>query len=316
MLPTMNQTKSPSTTPSPKPLAAILATVALAAAAPLAAGCGGSSPDAPGSVPSGDIAAIGTDGGAVSKAQFDRFLAAQISGRSPLGGSIAGSIPLDPPGFSKCSAALAANEANNRQPKSSAAQLKSACKAQYQQSRDAVESQLISYQWLLAEAKDAGIEVDGKDVQRTLDQYIAATATVDKTRPSKAKAKFDAKLKRSGLTLADIKLQLEAQLAQQKLTEEDAKSVDEPSNDEAEKFYAKNKNLFVTAGAKKPPPFKQVAAQVKATLRSQKIQVKQVGFQNSLQKKWRAATLCAKGYIVAQCSNGPKLPDLVPPKVD
>lgn len=286
---------------------------AAAAIAIGATGCGGSDPSAPASVPAGAIAAIGTDGAIVSKKQFDRFLASQIKGTSPLGGSITGAIPSDPPKFERCAAALAANEARNKQPKSSAAQLLSSCKAQYQQNRDAVESMLISYQWLLQAAKAEKIEVSDAEVQKTLDQYIAAAASINKEKASDAKASFDAKLKASGLDLDDVKLQLRAQLAQQKLTAGNEKEAGEPSTDEAREFYGKNKALFATAG-NKTPAFDSIVDQVKATIRSQKLQVKQVEFQNSLQRRWRAATLCAKGYIVAQCNNGPKLADLVPPK--
>ena len=319
MLPRMETTPESLSTRSSRPTGTagrrlrIAAPATIAAASLALVACGGSDPAKPGSVPTGDIAAIGTGGGAVSKAQFDRFLDAQLSGRSPLGGSIAGAIPLDPPAFSRCSAALAANEARNRQPKSSAATLKASCQAQYRQTRDAVESQLISYQWLVQEAADRGVKTDDAEVRRTLDQYIAAAASANGEKASQAKSAFDRRLKQSGLTLDDVKLQLRAQILQQKMSKEYSESVGEPSSSEAEEFYAKNRSLFATAG-KPAPPFKQIEEQVKTTLRSQKLQGKQVEFQNELQRKWKAATLCAKGYVVAQCSNGPKLPDLVPPK--
>jgi len=268
MLPGMNNTSHYSKT---SPL------LALATASVIAlSGCGGDSKATPpSSVGSGQIATVGTDGAGVTKAQFDRFLAAQLSGKGPLGGSISGSIPLDPPSFTRCQAAIAANSAKQKGPKPSGAQLKSACAASYSQARAAVESQLINYQWMLAEGKAQGIETKPAEVNQTLQQFVAASASTNgKAAPaSAAKARFDSRLKESGLSLDDVKLQVQAQIIQQKLA---AKS----SGD------AKGKDL-----AKK-----------------------QIEFLNSLQKKWRAGTLCLKGYIVAQCSNGPKLADLQAPK--
>lgn len=285
----------------------------------VAAGCGGEAAEQPpASVPAGAIAAVGTsESGVITKKTFDRFLQAQIKGTSPLGGSISGGIPIDPPGFTRCKAALTANSVKNRQPKPSAAQAKASCDAQYAQTKAAVESQLISYEWLIQEALSRQIKAAGSEINQTLNQYISVAASGGKpTAAAKAKAAFNSRLKASGLTIDDIKLQLKAQILQQKMSQKDFESIEEPSTDEAESFYNANKDLFKTVPGGKLPEFSKVVEQAKSQLKSRKLQVKQVDFQNSLQKKWRAATLCAKDYIVAQCSNGPKLPDLVPPKID
>ena len=268
MLPQMNITSKHLKT---TPLVALAATSAIALSA-----CGGDSPATPpASVGSGQIASVGTDGAGVTKAQFDRFLSAQIKGNGPLGGSISGSIPLDPPSYSKCQAAIAANSAKSKAAKPTAAQLKSACAASYQQARDAVESQLINYQWLLAEGKEKGIDLKPGEVNQTLQQFIATSSSVNgKPAPvAAATARFNAKLKASGLTMDDVKLQVQSQIIQQRL-----------------------------------------AAKASGDAKGKDLAKKQIEFLNDLQKKWRAGTLCIKGYIVAQCSNGPKLADLQPPK--
>ncbi len=216
MLPAMN-------TPSSLTLKSS-AMASLLTAAVISIGCGDSSPSAPTSVPSGDTAAIGTDGAAVSKAQFNRFLEAQIGGTSPIGGSIGGSIPLDPPAFTRCKAALAANARKNKQPQPTGTQLAAGCKSQYAQTRAAVQSQLISYQWLLQAAKEAGVKVDPKEIDQTLSQYITASAGAK----ASAKAAFDQRLAKSGMTKDDVRLQLEAQIAQQKLSTKDQEEAEEP----------------------------------------------------------------------------------------
>ena len=285
-----------------------------------AVGCGGddAAEKPPASVPAGAIAAVGTSkSGVISQKTFNRFLNAQIKGTSPLGGSISGGIPIDPPGFTRCKAAVIANSVKNKQPKPTAAQAKASCDAQYAQTKAAVESQLISYQWLIQESLSRNLKAADSEIDQTLNQYISVAAGGGKpTAPAKAKAAFNSRLKASGLTVDDIKLQLRAQILQQKMSQKDFESIEEPSTDQAESFYNANKDLFRATAGGKLPEFSKVVEQAKSQLKSRQLQVKQVKFQNSLQKKWRAATLCAKDYIVAQCSNGPKLPDLVPPKVD
>lgn len=58
----------------------------------------------------------------------------------------------------------------------------------------------------------------------------------------------------------------------------------------------------------KLPPFAKVRDQVTQQYATQRAQRAQITFQNELQKTWRPQTLCRKGYIVPQCSNGPELP--------
>ena len=244
----------------------------------LAAGCGDSGPAAPSSVPAGAIASIGSGGDTVTKARFERFLSSQLSGKSPLGGSIAGSIPIDPPTFHKCAAALAANDAKNKTPKHSAAELKANCVSQYKQTRDAVEGQLITYQWLIAEAKARSLTASPDEVKQILSQYINAGSVTSKAK-RQAQLKFNAALKASGLESGDLNSQLQAQILQGKISQAAIKEAGDPSK-------------------LKPADMQRI----------------QIELANSIQRKWRAATLCAKGFTVAQCSNGPQLPDLKLPK--
>jgi len=258
--------------------AKLAAATTFAALSLLAAGCGDSAPATPASLPAGAIASIGSGGGTVTKARFERFLSSQLSGKSPLGGSIAGSIPIDPPSFRRCAAAIAANNAKSKTPKPPAAQLKASCESQYKQTRDAVEGQLITYQWLIAEAKARSLTASPAEVEQILSQYINASSKTANAR-QQARLKFNAALKASGLEADDINSQLQAQILQGKISQAAMKEAGDPSK-----------------------------------LKPTEVQRVQIELANSIQRKWRAATLCAKGFTVAQCSNGPRLPDLQLPK--
>ena len=226
----------------------------------------------------GSANAAQSGGGTVTKARFERFLKAQLSGKSPLGGSIAGSIPIDPPEFKACIAAMEANNSKNKTTKVPAAQLKESCNSQYQQTREAVEGQLITYEWLRADAKQRSASVTPAEVNQLLMQYINGLNTTAKARHA-ARIRFNSALRDSGLEAADLKSQLAAQILQQKISAAVVKKAGDPAK-------------------LKPSDMQRIQAELA----------------NSIQKRWRAATLCAKGFTVPQCSNGPKLPDLQLPK--
>ena len=64
-----------------------------------------------------------------------------------------------------------------------------------------------------------------------------------------------------------------------------------------------------SARAAKTPPLSKVRAQAEQQYAAQRAQRAQIAFQNELQRTWRPRTVCAKGHIVPQCSNGPALPE-------
>jgi hypothetical protein len=63
--------------------------------------------------------------------------------------------------------------------------------------------------------------------------------------------------------------------------------------------------LFNVTGARpgSPQPLSQVTAQIKQTLTQQLQQRAWASFSSAYEKRWRARTLCAPGYVVAECRN-------------
>jgi hypothetical protein len=271
-------------------LAVALATVALA-------GCGdsggfgdlsaGTAPT-PREVPRGAVVAAGKD--PISQAAFERSTKSRVSGISPLNGRATPSlVPLDPPSYRRCVVALkaqakkAAKSAPRGQktPVPARKQLLAMCKVQYRTTVDGALSTQIQQQWAISEAAEEGVTVADKDIDATVQQYIAAAGLGSDGKalaPDRAKARYETLLKKSGLTEDDVRFQLRAQLSQQALIQK--------------RLEAKG-----PAAAKDP----KVVARV------------QVQLQNDLLTKWRPRTLCAKHRLVSQCSNGPTAQPLALP---
>lgn len=303
--------------PSRSPRTAVLAGGALAVAL---AACGGDDDDpVPEDVPRGAIAIVGET--PIPEERYDRFLTSRTRGISPLTGAASGGIPLDPPAFRRCIAAVRrVNEqgaqSDQRAPRPSAEELKQNCQSQYQQAQSGTVTQLVQYEWSVQEAADEDVEVSQEEVDRSYQQYVAAAGLGRSGRPAppeQAERRFAERLKRSGLTEEDLKLELRAQLLQQKLLQERTKDVGDPSTEEARKFHEDNPEQFAGEGEKRPP-FERVEDEAKQKLKSQRVQRAQIQMQNDLQRKWRPLTLCARSHVVPQCSNGPEPAELPLPR--
>lgn len=68
----------------------------------------------------------------------------------------------------------------------------------------------------------------------------------------------------------------------------------------------------VTPGSQQS--FEQARETIRAQLRSQKEQDALIAFVRDFQKEYKEKTNCARGYTIAQCKNGPKLPDPASPE--
>jgi hypothetical protein len=251
-------------------------------------GLGNAGATTPTSVPAGAVVAAGSS--AISKPAAERTTKARVTGVSPLNGRATPPlVPLDPPSFDACAAAVKAQakKAARKAPKGqkvpipTADQLLATCKLQYKTTVDSALSTLIQQRWSIDQAAAEGVPVPGDAVDSTLKQYRAAAGLRSDGRalpPDQAAARFTSLLKRSGLTEGDLRFQLRAQLAQQNLIQERLEALG-------------------PAVAKDPGQVSRV----------------QVKLQNELLATWRPRTLCAKDRLVPQCANGPKAQPLPVP---
>lgn len=203
-------------------------------AALVVAGCGsdgGSSDTVPSGSGGGGAVVVQAGGQPITKEQFDRALQARLTGTSPLSPASSATIALDPPGYRHCVTAL------RRQLRTAGvssipprATLKANCAAQLRQVRTQVLSTLIQQAWIAQEAKDAEVEAPAASVTGGL-------AAIEK------QAGFKQRLKRSGLTLADVRAIVTTQLLTAALVRR-AASGTVPTDAQARRFLKDHPELF------------------------------------------------------------------------
>lgn len=227
-----------------------LALLSIVGAASLGIGACGGDDDGltPGSVPASAVAVVADQ--AISKEAFERRLLARARGVSPLAGGGQTGLVLDPPRFRRCAASLfRQNDQLRKQagaPDSatapSRAQLRESCKLQYEHAQRATVSELVQDQWYVQAAAEAGFDPSPAEIEQRLDQFAASFGGGP---PSRAKRRFAAALKRSGLDRDDLRSQLLGQLARQAWQAQQP-APGEVGDDEVERFYDENPALFGT----------------------------------------------------------------------
>lgn len=174
----------------------------------------------------------------ITRAQFDRALQARLTGTSPLSPAGPGAVVLDPPDYRRCIAAVRAQlRTAGGSSAPSRKTLKANCAAQYDQARTQVISTLIQQAWVAQQAKDAGVHAPAGSV--------ASTLTALQKQPG-----FQRRLKRSGLTLQDVRATVTTQLLNGALVQKTA-SAKPPTKAQARQFLEDHPELFGTPARRK-----------------------------------------------------------------
>ena len=172
----------------------------------------------------------------ITRAQFDRALQARLTGTSPLSPTGPGAVVLDPPDYRRCIAAVRAQlRTAGGSSAPSRKTLKANCAAQYDQARTQVISTLIQQAWVAQQAKDAGVHAPAGSV--------ASTLTALQKQPG-----FQRRLKRSGLTLQDVRATVTTQLLNGALVQKTA-SAKPPTKAQARQFLEDHPEFFGTRAA-------------------------------------------------------------------
>lgn len=159
-----------------------------------------------GDVKDGDVAAIKTDKGVVhiTKAQFDRFMVATLSQQQQKPASQV--TKLVPPKFTACVAEKRKNiPAESQRKKTSAEDLLKQCEKDYKTASNSTLQGLINYNWTQGEAARIGRPVRKAAIARQLNAII--------TQNFQNRAGFEKFLKDSGLTQADVDLNVGGAIA-------------------------------------------------------------------------------------------------------
>ena len=202
-------------------------TILLAAAVALPAaiaGCGDS-------VPSNGVAKVGDS--VITKDTFNHWLASAAKQQAQ--GSPGAAIP-DPPNFTKCIAAKAAQPVPKGAQKPPASQLRSQCKQTYDGLKQQTMQFLISAEWLQQEAKAKGVKVTDAQVQKTFQDQKKQAFPKD--------ADYKKFLANSGRTETDLLFQVKLSVLTNQLQAKVVEGKGTVSQSQIASYYTKNKQRF------------------------------------------------------------------------
>ena len=194
-------------------------------AAPLAA-CGG--------VPGDSVARV--DDETIKKSTFEHWLTvAAKSSQQP--GSAPAAVP-DPPDYTKCIAAARAQlpKTAKGQPAPKTSQLKTQCRQRYEGLRDQVLQFLINAEWLRGEAADQDVEVTDAEITKSFNQQ--------KQQQFPKPQDFQNFLKQSGMTMADLRLNVELNLLSDKIRTKVTKGKEKVTQAQVAAYFNKNRQQF------------------------------------------------------------------------
>ncbi len=200
----------------------LVITVALAGlGALMATGCGND-------VPPNAVATVGDT--SIKKSDFDKWLktaqASASQGATP--------VSYEPPDYKACVAAKKKQPTSGK--KQTDAQLKKACKTEFDQLKKQVMQFLVQAEWVEQEADKQDVKITTAQVQKSFaDQKKQAFPT------DKAYKQF---LKTSGMTEKDILFRVRLDQLQQKLTQKVTEDETKVSDEDISDYYDKNKKRF------------------------------------------------------------------------
>lgn len=190
------------------------------------AACGGD--DDSNDVPSNAVASV--DGTPVTKADYERWVAIMAkSNGAPV-------VP-DPPTYARCVTGIqeaARRVRGQRVPSDSAARAQ--CRQLDEQVRNQVMAMLIQSIWFEDEAKDLGIELSDRDVERRLEET--------KRSQFPRRGDYERFLRTSGMSEEDILFQLRLQELPARITERIQRQAGDVTEADISAYYNRNREQF------------------------------------------------------------------------
>jgi len=206
----------------------LLISSALIATTAVVAACGG--------VPSDSVATISDS--PILKTQFNHWM--DVASKTQ-GGATGATFIYSPPDFDQCIAtktAEAKKGATKAAPAPSAAQIKTLCKSQFDQTMPQVMQLLISSAWIRGEAASMGISVTDAEINKKFEQTKKGAFPTEKA--------FQDFLKQSGETKADLLDRVRSDALAQKIREKVIKDKGTATDAQIKAFYDKNQAQYGT----------------------------------------------------------------------
>jgi hypothetical protein len=230
-------------------------------------------------VPEGAVALVGDE--RISEAEFRHWLRIGIRGQSG---------PVDPPRFERCIAAERQTPSEQRRP-SSERELRSRCRKRYEALRASTMAFLVQGVWVRQEATARGLDVGRDRVRRSFErQRRQAFPTEDAYREF---------LRSSGLTRADLLVRIEFDILQRRLVRAATSDVPAVTPKAVDRYYAQHRRRF--SGLSPARARRTIRAQLTAARQQRAI----ARFIDDFRSRYRADTVCAKAYVMDDCSNAP-----------
>src|SRR5256714_7840368 len=213
----------------PKTFRLLLVLALVAAAALVAAGCGGTD------VPSDSVAKVGDV--KITKTQYNHWFLASVKQQAQSTGQKPDQVVApDPPNFTKCIAAKQTQPLPQGVPKPDAKALKAQCKQEYDGISQQTLQFLITSQWLSQEAAKRHITATDKEVQTTFLQQ--------KKQSFPKEADYQKFLQSSGQTESDLLFRVKLSVLTNKLQQNIVKGKATVSDAAIQDYYNKNKSRF------------------------------------------------------------------------
>ena len=213
----------------PKTFRLPLLLAALAIAALVATGCGGTD------VPSDSVAKVGDV--KITKEQFQHWFLASVKQQAQSTGQKPDQVVApDPPNFTKCIAAKQKQPLPQGVPKPDAKALKAQCKQEYDGIQQQTLQFLITSQWLTQEAARRHITATDKEVRTTFEQQ--------KKQSFPKQADYQKFLQTSGQTETDLLFRVKLSVLTNKIQQAIVKDKGNVTDAAVQDYYNKNKQRF------------------------------------------------------------------------
>ena len=213
-----------------------------------------------------------------------------------------GSVPIDPPGFERCAAALERQYTRlsavvkhkhvKPPPAPSHASLIKQCRERQTALRDGAITQLIEQEWNVLEAQADHITVTPGAVQ---------AAFAAQRRSFGGAAKYQRYLARIGQTLAQAVAQLRLNLVEQKLQQHWLGAPVHVSEQQVAAFFRAHHAEFVLPH-QPHPKLSMYAARIRLLLAEQVRARRAAAARTAFDRRWLAQTVCQPGYVVSECA--------------
>ena len=232
-------------------------------------------------LPNGVVARVGEE--PISKREFRHWLGISVRGEGQ-----GGSAPLDPPGFERCVAGEL-RMLGEGEPKPSRRALRLRCRTRYGALRTSTMLFLLHRVWTRQETAARGLAVRPEQVRRALQRQKRQAFPTERA--------FRRFLRSSGMTEADLLERIEFDMLQSRLTQSAAARVPAVTKGEVDRYYARHRRRY--SDLSRASARHAIRVQLTASRRQRAI----TRFIEEFRSRYRAVTVCAKGYVIDACSN-------------